>query len=548
MQRSIEPEVKIYHTLGVVDLGAYARTIIIKKSIRNPVHSCQVTFDVSLDVEGQFFALSADKLGMLRKLLRKNMPIAVKINKRAKKYKFVGLIDHIVETQQSENRNTGRQIVINCSLLLPKILIRDTIINAPQLQILFQKHPEIFPDELSREILSKRAEFFGWERGRPSDNEPSKELPFAAYPEAAIKWILDNTIATNTTVLNYNGLVISPKSFLGGSTETDVNNKPLWDFSFLKREKLFHVDLSRYTGTIFNYILSCLDQGFYEVFFDSTSTKSGEPRNKMIVRPKPFTYKDVNASDNKWVFWENLEAIKINRSFVKNEALSQSDFEIKNVFRVYFQNSLLAAPNSEAAQLWLQFPIINIDSMIKYGVRELAIPSTVVNFEDFYKGYNDAIDNDKIALSIGAKDDEAITMITEKRDKVLEWYAFPHYESGQITVIGGDYDIGKKLFFEDKIYFDEEEGKEYQGVEYYIEETVDHYSVGRDWTTLLSVSRGAPISLVPKWFTKNKGNFIKIDNLSDMGKATSIDGKKVIDDRLNLRLDYNKLKEIGTIA
>jgi hypothetical protein len=538
MERVIYPEVIICSWIGDLNVSSYVRSITIKKSIKTPVHSCQIVIDTTLDSKSDF--LTADKGAFLRKWLKKNLVIAVKIDNREKKYKFVGLIDQIVEIIQSGNRNTGRQITLNCSALLPKILIRDNIINAPQLRFIFEtKIPKSDP-------LYHRAKFFNWER---FTDLIEKKKDFTKSSEI-IKYILNNTIATNTSIVqSFNGILPAdktPKSFLGkDENEVDCEGVPIWDFHFLEKEMLFDVNLSRYTGTILNYIYSALDMEFYEVFFDSTSTKTGLPISKMIIRPKPFTFEKYNGGSDKWFLWEDLKYTKtIDRSMVIEETLSQSDYEVKNVFQTYFEKDLIASSGSTASKFGLQFPIVNLESIRKYGLRELTVKSIVANYDDAYKNYNESIEkNKKIPFEKTDGGKSIIDYIQEKRDKICQWYGFPHFESGQIAVIGGEFEIGKKIFFKDRIYIDEETGNEHEGVEYYLEETLDQFSYPQTWRTTLTVSRGAPIDFVPKWFAKNEFIKINLDRDYQIRQQTNIDRKKPIDG-----IDFSKLSLIERTA
>jgi hypothetical protein len=435
------------------------------------------------------------------------------------------MIDSIPEPTSSDNTRTSRAVVVNCSGLLSKVLIRDTIMNAPQLALI----PEV-QDALGND----RVQFFQNIRGLSADG---KTGTFAnSQPEEAIKWILNNTPSTNLDVYSVTGTNLTVKSFMGKIGDTDLDGIHLYDFHFLNNEALFDANLSKYSGTILNYILACLDQDFYELFFETTNLSNGQPVNRMTIRTKPFTYQDVNTGDDNWFCWESLGSYSIDRTKVLNENLAQSDFEVKNVFQTYFQKALVASAQSATSKWGLQFPIINAESIKKFGLRELTMQSTIANFDKYMAEFNESQGKGEgVRLESTKGGQDMITYLLEKRDKGMEWYGFPNFESGQIICIGADYEIGKRLLFKDKIYYDEEEDQEYTGVEYYIEETTDTLQMGGDYRTTLSLSRGAPPDFVPNWFANNMSKFIKVNWLTDgVKEQVSIDPKKIIDDRAGI--------------
>lgn len=504
MLRAIVPEVTVFQpdfilSSGKVDLGSFAQSITIQKSVRSAVGTCQITFNPVLNIQSNINLSDVQAPTYFRRILKKNTVIAVKIDSRQISYDFLGFIDHVPERITANNRATGHSITINCSMLLPKMLVRDNIINSPALGAL--KEVKLDP------VLKERSEFFTWVRGA------DKESPFTGTPEKAVKYILNNAPATNSAVVVIAGRDYSVQTFVGDGE--DYTGQKTRDFQFLKREFLYDPALSSYAGTILNYLWECLDKEFYEIYFDATSDGDRQPVAKIVIRPKPFTHKAFDPANlDGWTFWEDLPIHVINSQTRLEETLGQSDFELKNVFQVFFQRDIIANAQSHIAKYGYQFPIINIESVKKYGLRDLTVHSRIANFEVPYKALKDKTKEDGADFS-KLLDVELKDPLLNKRNKIMYWHGFPHYESGQITLIGGDYKIGNRLYYEDRQYYDEENDKFIKGVEYYIDQTSQRYTYPQTYTTTLSVSRGAPTGFVPEWFAKNGSKFIKIDTLQD---------------------------------
>mgnify|MGYP001465286657 CR=1 FL=1 len=532
-QNSVVPEF-INHSKGGDDLGVYIDSIIVERSVNTPVASAQVIFNPVLETQNSLTQSSTKTINYWLTVFKKNDIISLKINKRHKKHLFLGFIDHIFESVTTNNNSTDRKLVINCSLLLPKLLIKDNIVNAPELSLL--KRVQNDP------ILSKRAKFFGWSRGDELENPP-----FANKPEVAVKWILENCVATNTTI----GNDITAKSFFNTNIK-DFNSKSILDFTFLNNEFLFDINLSRYSGNILNYIYSCIDRDFYEVFFDTTSGKDGLAYNKMVLRPKPFSYKELKSDYvDKWTLWEELDVYTINSDIRLNENLGQSDFELRNLFQVYFSKDILGSANGALGKYGYQFPTANFESIKKYGLRDLTVTSRLLNFDGdkVFGKYNEAQTkgegiafDDILTTKNGLRD-----CLIEKRNKIREWYSFPHYQSGQLTVIGGEYDLGKRLFYEDELYADEESGKLYQGVEYYISSIRDIFRYPETYETTFGLTRGAPKDFAAEWIKNNLPNFESINSFEKETQSIPF-GLDSIDILNKRRSIFDKLTNVSEIS
>ncbi|MDR3627627.1 MAG: hypothetical protein P4L45_12370, partial [Ignavibacteriaceae bacterium] len=454
------PEVILYNPSDVFihNISEFIQSIEIIKAVDTPVSTAVIKLNPARD--GALSNVTTSQtINLLKKWLKLNSIISIKIDNRSKKHNFLGRVDHVYESTTANNGSTSRSLVVNCSLLLPKLLLRDNIINSPFL----------YTNKKVKDVLGpRRTEFFGWMRGAVNGKSP-----FAGTPEEAIKWILDNCPATNADIgLNFNKNIgrnpsdiltnpFTPKSFFPGDKK-DYKGSPLLDFKFLKGEFLFNPQLATYAGTILNYIYACLDQAYYELFFDTTTVEDGLPYNTMVIRPKPFSFKNYSpqadmGAVNGWINFEDLEQITVNSSMRIQEDLGINDFELKNFFQVNFVNSLIASASNYLGKFGLQYPVINLASIKKFGLRDLTVTSTMINLEKIIKKFNDQMEAgtpeniDHLTQSEGYGEAGAsstlLGYLLAKREKIVEWYAFPYFESGQITLPGhaGFDALGKRL-------------------------------------------------------------------------------------------------------
>jgi hypothetical protein len=516
----IVPEVILYNPgeVSTHDMSEFTQGIRIEKNVNTPVSTAIVTLNPARD--GALSNVTTSwTINLLKKWLKLNSIISIKIDNRSKRHNFLGRVDHVYESTTANNNATSRTLVVNCSLLLPKLLVRDNIVNSPFL----------FFNKKVHDVLGARTIFFGWMRGTVDGKSP-----FANIPKEAVKWILDNCPATNADIgLNFNKDVgitpsdtltnpFTPKSFFPGNKK-DYNGKPLLDFTFLKGEYLFNPQLAQYSGTILNYIYACLDQAFYELFFDTTTGEDGLPYNTMTIRPKPFSFKNYNAQVDMnavqgWINFEDLEQVTVDSSMRIREDLGINDFELKNFLTVNFVNSLIASSSNYLGKFGLQYPVINLKSINEFGLRNLEVTSTLINFEGIIKKHNsqakdyilETIDHLTQTELYGTTGNTPLAYVLAKREKIVEWYAFPYCESGQLTLPGhaGFNALGKRLFYSDREYYDIEKDEISMGVYYYIHSISENFRYGSFYTDTLGLSRGIPENLAANWLNENRPNFI----------------------------------------
>lgn len=515
MQYYIEPELKIYRQNGVIDLSDYVQTISVRKSLRDPVG----TFNISLDPTlGKSTNITISAGRMINEILSQvglNDIIAGKIDRRSKRHSFLGLVSNPYESFSQMNEQTSRMGIINGGFAMPKLLIKDSIVNAPALATT----PEIQNDP----VLGRSTEFFAWTRFLKSFQEG--EIKPLDKPENFVKWILGKTVNMNLKVLNGRNVVsLFPPP---NNNEIDYQGKPFWDFNFLNGETILGERLSTFAGTILNYLYECLDREFYEMFFDTTTGEDGMPYNNMTIRTKPFSHKELEGKNyfTGWNYWEDLDTVTVPRSDQMKVEIGKSDYELKNFFRVNYKKVLLA----EALGIFgLNYPILNINSIKKYGLRALEVDSTLmVDIKPFISFHNQKIGEGspehfslitigkKSALSqiggnMNLQDGDGLLLgLLGKRNKIKEWYGFPFYESGSMTTpYNEEITIGKRIDLPEYSYYFPQDGKYYKGMKVYAQEVIHTYQRGAFADTKVVVTNGQPDGVVKKYFDHPDNQYI----------------------------------------
>jgi hypothetical protein len=510
----IYPEVIIHKMNGeTFNASDFVQSISIKKSVNQPVSTMSITFNPAREKRLSDNITHTKILSYLKKNIKVQDVISVKMDDRSRKHSFLGFVDSPSENISVFNTSTSYTYSINCSLLLPKLLLRDSIVNSPTLSI--------DPNVISA-LGEARARFFSWTRGLTKDGKS----PFVGKPEEAVKWILENTPATNTNL----GNDISPKTFFDPG-KNDFEGNSLLRFKFIDGEYLFSPFLSTYSGPILNYIYSCLDEFFYEVFFDTTTGEDGLAYNTMTIRPKPYSIKNYNKAydyTGNWLYADDMykNAIRVNSSMRLQQNLAKSDYELKNFFWLNFTNSLIASASSSLGKFGVQFPIVNLDSIKKYGLRELNATSTLINLNEITSKYNDKIKTDNpetIDNLTSSQDNKVLGYLLDKREKLVEWHAFPFYESGSIVFpYSPNFNLGEYLYYEDYKYYDIDEDKEYDGAYFYMHTIDESFSYGAQPRTILGLSRGAPEGLAANNLNKIRSKFVSRDTFKGSPQATTV--------------------------
>ncbi len=520
--RSIKPEVFTYSKGGKKeDLSDYVQSITIDNSLDRPIATMQITFNFAM---GKKLHLSSNQLlSFVNKKVHIYGLITCKIDRTSLHPDFVGIVRQKYPSVSVSVGSSSRSLTVNASLAIMHTLFRDSLPNAPVLQ----------NNEIVKNVLGEaRTQFFLYLRGSEKGNSPFVD----SRPETAVRWILENAVSTNIypyqpevtfkTLLGIDkgkGL----RQLVSKSDRTKLGDY-IFNLQFLKNESLFDPTLSIYYGNIYKYIQRCLDPAFYEMFADSVTGEDGKYYNKFTIRPRPFSYLDVDIDKpgvlaNLWTHWEELDTLIFDTSYRIREDIGMNEGEIKNFIHLVNTLSLLTPAGSDAAMYGTMFPIINLDSIKKYGVRELNAVSTMLNLDEFAEKFKKA-QEESSSLKVGDFTKGDLAFILEKRNKIWEWFGFPFFESGSMTVLGhSDYRVGKRLYWRDRNYIFPETQKAYKGVYYYINKVRHTYRYPEYWTTTLGLTRGQPKNLVIDYLreleTKKDKNgnklLIKIDDLSN---------------------------------
>lgn len=521
----IAPEVILYYVAdgSQDDLSDFVQSIVFNNDINVPVATATIILNPANDrIAASSVITSNSFINYWRKKIKLNSVISFKIDRKTPKHTFLGFVDQVFPQISVSAKSNQKVLVLNCSLLLPKLLLRDEIINSPYLS----------SNQKIVDALGDRTKFFGWSRGLTKDGTS----PFVGTPENAVKYILENVPATQVEMSGD----FSARSFFSGILK-DTNGKSLMDFTFLNGEYLFSIELSMFAGNILNYIWSCVDKDFYLIYFDGTTSQDGLPRVKMVIKPKPFSFKQYNSQVNRdvltgWPYFEDLPTHTITKEDRLNETLGISDYELKNYFVINFQNSLLASASSYLSKFGLSFPVVNLDGIKKFGLRPLTVTSTLINYKKIVDENNKAISEGQVKgldqitegdLTYG--NNTMLSYLLAKREKVIEFHAFPWFESGQLIIpLDETIRIGERLFFQDKFYYNIDTDQITQGVYYFINGTSHYFNYGSFAKSTLRLTRGAPDGVPATWLNKYRPNFVSIDTLGEV--QTSKLGNQINED------------------
>ncbi len=516
-ERHILPEVLLFYPAAGAsdDLSPFVQSIRSSNSVTQPVGTLNLVLNPALDKLGITTITTNAFINYWRQKIKINSVISVKMDRTSPIHSFLGFVDQVYPSIVVNKDTSSRMLVVNCSMLLPKLLLRDNIINSPILSANAQIKAQ----------LGDRVQFFSWMRGLTKDGKS----PFVNRPQEAVKYILENMPATHVQM----GGDFTPQTFFSNQF-VDINNKPLMDFTFLDGEYLFDVNLTTFTGPIYNYISSCIDKDFYQVFTETTTTKDGLARNRFVIRPKPFSFKNYQSpiSNNAVSGWINFEDLSKNAdgsdkySIVADNRLSEnlsiSDFEVKNYFALNFLNSLIASQSSYLSKFGLSFPVVNIDGIKKFGLRDLIATSSLINYKKIVDDNNKAMQENQLKnidqlteTSLFSGNNSILDYLLSKREKIVEWFSYPYFESGQITLPGSDaFKIGERFVYADRQYYDLVNDKIISGgVHYHIDSVAHSFSYPGFFTTTLGLSRGIPLNTASDWLNANRKNFISINTL-----------------------------------
>lgn len=533
------------------DLSPYVQSIMERKVIGATANTLSITLNPMLNIKGNkdIYLFVMGLLDVWRKNIKSQMIIKCQIDSTAPKkivktddkyaYKiletdaigFYGMIDQISE---SGNYQQGITFTITCSMFFPKIVMKDRVEYSEYLSQ---------SEELKKVMGEGRLEFFQMLRGQETDG---RNVFINQKPDKAIKYIIKNCVIVNGGLQYWDGKKFEEIPFY------DLIGDPrkIYQFEVLEYEIIFATELaSNHNDDILNYMLQCIDLAFYEVFFESKFDY-----NILHIRPIPYSnspniYKGSNKeipsltdekNKYKWKFWQDLKQVNIDSSRIMQWNISTSDAEVKNFFKLTMSNNFFFTKDQDIS-LYYNYPILNAKSIIKYGLRSLTADSKVLlnlkKWENANKGNNDNIFKEYL---IG------------KRERLAEWYSFPYYESGQITILGDEsIELGTRIFWEDRSYnyyidddikgivkdYTKKDSKENiisgKGMEYYVTEIQHSFSYPQQFTTTLTLKRGQAKDYSGYWNKWTRNTNVDAYNLLSKSTVTEIVIKPKLNEEIN---------------
>jgi len=512
-QRKVIPEVisfrnhiKNFADQENFDASRYAYSINLLNDVDGVLATARVSFTSAIAPAGlnighnQFYNLMKIKLAV-------GSIITIKMDSKNSKPDFLGMIDRIYEGKISDSGSVGRTVNINCSLLVPKMLIKDSIPNSPVLSA--------DKEYLEPRLGENRLKFWTYLRGAEID---SKDYPFNSEPIKGIKWVLQNMPGTNIDNSPFRETI---KEMIDNNT-TDVDGVSIFNFEMLNNEIMFDPSNSVFFGTVYEYIRKFLDNYFYEMFFDTVKGKNGKTYNSMTIRTKPFSYSDNEKRG--WKLWDDLDTVVFKSEFRTREELGTDEFELRNFFSTTYTSSLIANQETALGKLGAMFPVIHLESIKEYGLRELAVNSTNLNIRELTAEIKKKLESGETPTEEEKR--EEFKWLLEKRDKVFQWNACNElFEKGTLTALGNsEYRIGRKLFYQDKEYFYQyndlkNQAQKFTGVEYYIKSTANSWTYGAEWFTAMQLVRGQAKGVINE-------HIIAMESKPDViFKKNNLDGK-----------------------
>jgi Tfp pilus assembly protein PilZ len=411
--------------------------------------------------------------------------------------KMLGLVDNVFKRKTLVNRGIRREIIIK-GRDFGKLLIEDNSHPSPN-----KKGGNAEFKERALEMLKKV--------GIVKTDEEARQHPFAfmfdelrvpehfdpetggylgssfhgATIEDAINFVL-KSLTTLRVIVSFRG----EKNVSAGKLllrDKKIKCRP--------EDKLASDGLSRYTGSIANFLNQIIDKDFYELFIDSIGENA-----VLVVRPRPFDRigDKITASDgsiteikeNDSFCWENLKTLITNEPYhvIKDEdiltsALGTSDYEVFTFYRHIASKELFGQILQESYGAF--YPIADFAQLKRFGLRLRDSSSQLVK----------VFDEDSKQI---------IHRVLGMRDRMFNWNRYNGFlESGSITVKGNDkYRIGDRIFLKDEIAKNGE-----RGILAYCVGVNDMYQVGTPYITNLQIIRGENEKFL-KAFRKATDDFI----------------------------------------
>jgi len=229
-----------------------------------------------------------------------------------------------------------------------------------------------------------------------------------------------------------------------------------------------------YQGSLWEFIKELKNAPFNELFWEIVND-----RPTLVFRPTPF-----NKAE-----WDKLPKITVKDLDIVSENLGRSDLETYTMYKV--KSETFSGDTDELGVLPLWYP----PYYSKYGIIRLEVTSKYINY-----------------VATDTSDTQETNLINKMKD-LFNWNIKNNsMENGTLAVKGSNrYKVGSRLQIEST------------GIEYYIENVTQAYTLYSGWQTTLSLTRGL---LYKNRFTAPWGSSVQM-TASDVSKIFGYDVSSV---------------------
>lgn len=248
------------------------------------------------------------------------------------------------------------------------------------------------------------------------------------------------------------------------------------------------LDLATYSGSVWGFISSLVDQDFYECWVDTLPTTTGFaelPAPILVLRPKPFDEdgaKWASVPDEPGLGWKDLTTMVYWRE--------HHDIGLESVYQATFSTgeedalshySVWSAhcPASSARDLaeGMAFPLTDTYAVKRFGLRQYKANLSLAGGD--LSAYTDP-SSDAAANLAGE--------VTQARNRAFNWYRpNPWFEDATLVVCGKDeYRVGDPV----RLPWREAPLGGEVGMRYYCTAVAHSWSAGAPYTCQLTLARG----------------------------------------------------------
>jgi hypothetical protein len=267
LTRAIRPHFKIENKN--LDLSRYINEIETYSSLKNAASSftVRISFAANNDYVTQY-----NLMMQYYKLIASQDIVNIGIQRPGL---MLGLVDKVRKTKEISGNSYNRGLMIS-GRCFGKLLITDSVEFSPQIAG-NKRATELFGEE-RLQILGTMFRGFDGKKSQFIFNNPV----------CAILYILKNIPAIHIDIPYTD---ITNDGNTDNASITKIGKYFVCDLKSWLGDQVVDTVLSQYSGQIWNYMESCIDKNFYEMFIDTipVNVPSGtEYRPCLFVRPKPY--------------------------------------------------------------------------------------------------------------------------------------------------------------------------------------------------------------------------------------------------------------------